>query len=229
MESVADRVARFKERVDTLAQRYGRNSEEIVIVGVAKTFPAAVIDEGIEAGLEDIGENRVQELLQKKQEVEGSCRWHLVGHLQTNKVTKIAGEVALIHSVDSVRLAEALDTGCEKKGIRSEVLIQVNTTGEESKFGVPPEEAVEAAAQVASLRNLELTGLMTIGPFTDVRGEMVRSFALLRLLRDRYNDHVDAGARLKHLSMGMSADYEMAIAEGSTILRVGTVLFGSRD
>jgi pyridoxal phosphate enzyme (YggS family) len=226
--TASSRIAAFLERIDRLAERWNRDPRDIRIVAITKGFPVSVAREAVESGIGDIGENRVQELLSKAEELDAPCRWHMVGHLQTNKVKHVVGRVAMVHSVDSCRLAEALEKECGRKGENLEVLLQVNTTGEESKHGVEPEGAVEAAGRVAELPHLELTGLMTIGPFTDVRGEMTRSFAMLRLLRDRYNDGVAPDRRLRHLSMGMSGDYEIAIAEGATYLRIGTALFGPR-
>jgi hypothetical protein len=201
---------------------------EIRIVAVTKGHPAAMVREAWAAGLTDIGENRVQEALRKQEEAaDVPVAWHLVGHLQTNKAKQVAGRFALVHSVDSSRVAEALANAVRARGAvsRLSVLLQVNLSGETQKSGIDPAEAPELAHRLAACPELELKGLMTMAPFTDDEPEQRRVFKGLRDLRDRLERD---GLRLPELSMGMSGDYRAAVAEGATLLRLGTVLFGTR-
>lgn len=196
---------------------------------MTKTVPPDKLREAFGAGVLDFGENRVQELLGKKSELPPEIRWHFVGHLQTNKVKFLLGEVVLLHSLDRIELAQEIQKQAEKKKISVEALVQVNTTGEASKSGFPPGEVDEAIEQISKFSQIKLRGLMTIGPWGGDECSIRASFEKLRILRDRLNRNSSAGGRIRELSMGMSSDFEMAIEEGATLLRIGTAVFGERQ
>ena len=225
--TVKDNYRRVLDRVAEAAGKAGRDPSGVTVVGVTKTHPASLVREAIEAGIADVGENRVQEFLSKADEIDAPCRWHLVGHLQTNKIAKVIGRFHLIHSIDSLRLAEKLGRAGEARGIETDVLLEVNTSGEASKYGLDPEETVDCCGAVAAVAGVRLRGLMTVGPWVDDAGRIAAAFGLLRRLREEA-DRALGGGVLEHLSMGMTDDFETAIAEGSTIVRLGRVLFGSR-
>ncbi|MDD3642854.1 MAG: YggS family pyridoxal phosphate-dependent enzyme [Candidatus Krumholzibacteria bacterium] len=226
--SIAENLLRARERVAEAAVRAGRDPASVAIVAVTKTHPARTVEEALRAGVTDVGENRVQEFLEKAPAVSLPCRWHLVGTLQTNKVNKAVGRFALIHSVDSLRLAERLSAAGEREGATTEILVEVNTSGEASKHGVEPAGAEDLCRSIAPLPALRLRGLMTVGPWVPEIGVVARSFESLRLLRDRIAAGRIEGISMEHLSMGMSGDFETAIAEGATIVRLGRVIFGER-
>lgn len=226
MASVSNNVARVKDRIAAALRRAGRESDEITIVGVTKTLGAGCVEELIKSGIDDIGENRIQESLKKMESVSLECRWHLIGTLQRNKAAKAMGRFNLIHSVDSVKLAATLSRLGREKGILTNILIEVNTSGEESKHGFNPDKAVDAAGAIIAMPNIELKGLMTIGPLTDDESEVRGSFKMLRTLRDR--TEMFLGEKLPELSMGMSDDFEIALDEGSTMIRLGRILTGPR-
>ncbi len=227
--SLKENLERVRERIARAAERAGRDPSGITIVAVTKTHAPAVVEEAIRAGIPDIGENRIQEFLKKAAEVVLPCRWHLVGHLQTNKVNKAVGRFALVHSVDSIRLAEKLAGASEQRGITTDVLCEVNTSGEESKYGFRPEETPEACRAISALNGLTLRGLMTVGPWVSDRSAVTAAFVTLRRLKERIERESAGEIVLEHLSMGMTDDFEIAVAEGSTIVRLGRVLFGERE
>ena len=216
-----------RARVAQAAERARRDPAEVSIVAVTKGHPLAVVREAAAGGLLDIGENRVQESLEK-QEVwpEAPVRWHLIGHLQSNKAKRAVGRFALIQSVDSARLADELERAAAARGLTQDVLVQVNVAREAQKTGVVPEEAEALVAHVASRAHLALTGLMTMARLTDDTQVIRATFRALRELRDRLST---ADCRLPTVSMGMSNDFEIAIEEGATMLRLGTVFFGERE
>ena len=227
MPSIHDNVARVRERVHAALRRAGRERDDVTIVAVTKTFGAEIVRAVIDAGIGDVGENRVQELLAKKDEVGvGACRWHLVGPLQRNKAGKVVGRADLIQAIDSVRVAETVDRIARERGERVRVLLEVNTSGEANKHGVAPDGAARAADAMAALDALAWEGLMTIGPASGGEAETRASFRILaRLAREL---RVSTGRALPILSMGMSADFEMAIEEGSTLVRIGRAIGGER-
>lgn len=226
--SISENLEIARGRIAEAAARAGRDPDSITLVAVTKTHPAAVVEEAIRAGVTDVGENRVQEFLEKAPAVSPPCRWHLVGTLQTNKVNKVIGRFVLIHSVDSLRLAEKLSAAGEREGLATDILVEVNTSGEVSKHGLDPAEVPEICARIAPLPALRLRGLMTVGPWVDDVAVTARAFESLRQLRDRIAAERLAGVSMEHLSMGMSDDFETAIAEGATIVRLGRVIFGER-
>lgn len=226
--TLRDRLDEVRSRIAGAASRAGRNPLEVNLIGVTKTLPAAVAREALEEGLRDLGESKVQEARDKIRDVgRRAARWHLIGHLQRNKAGKAIELFDWIHSVDSVDLAETMARRAEASGVRPSVLLEVNVSGETSKFGISPDDAKGVARRVAGLEGLELEGLMTIAPYSDDPEAARPHFAALRELRDSLQGEL--GVSLPHLSMGMSGDYEVAVEEGSTMVRVGTALFGPRQ
>lgn len=220
MNPIAEAVEQVRARIEWAARAAGRDPGEVTIVAATKTVEPGRIRLALEAGITDAGENRAQELLAKRDALaDRAVRWHFIGTLQRNKVADVVGAVSLIHSVDSVRLAEAISRRAEATGEQVRVLLQVNTTGEPTKHGVSVEEAPAVANAVRALPHIALDGLMTIGQL-GAAGDARRAFASLRGLADRLG--------LRELSMGMSGDFEQAVAEGATIVRLGTALFGER-
>ena len=210
------------------ARRAGRSPDEVTLVAVSKTFGAEAVREAWAAGQRDFGENKVQEGLQKiEQTADIGIRWHLIGHLQSNKAKRAAGAFACIHSVDSVELVRKLDAAAA--GPAPDVLVQVDLAGETTKFGAPEEEAQRCVRAALAARSIRLAGLMILPPWSEDQEQTRPWFRRLRELRDRMvRDGIPAAA-LGHLSMGMSHDFEAAIEEGSTLVRVGTAIFGKRQ
>jgi len=226
MDSIPDRIARVRDRVDRALGHAGRASDAVTIVAVTKTFPVETVRAVIDAGISDIGENRVQELVAKAEEVARACRWHLVGSLQRNKVTKVVGLVHLIHSIDGIDLARTVDRIGGERGAATRVLLEVNTSGETAKHGVAPDEARAVADTLVMLPHLDWLGLMTIGPASP---DPAQTRACFRELASLAIDlRARTGRPLPHLSMGMSDDFETAIEEGATLIRLGRVLTGER-
>ena len=226
--SIKENYKRVKERVAEAAVKAGRDPSEITIVAVTKTHPAETVEEALAAGVTDVGENRVQEFLSKEPGVTTRCRWHLIGHLQTNKVNKVVGKFSMIHSVDSLKLAEKLSGAGVRDGITTDILLEVNTSGEESKFGLETDSALELCSEIAKLPALNLRGLMTVGPWVEEAAVLRKAFVSLRRLGEKIEEEGINGISMEHLSMGMTDDFEIAIAEGSTIVRLGRVIFGAR-
>jgi len=230
--SVAENIAGVRERIDQAARRAGRNPEEITLMAVSKTFPPQPIREAYEAGLRVFGENRVQEFTGKSDALRdlAGAEWHLIGHLQSNKANKAAELFSAVDSIDSVKLAEKLNAAAERLGKTLSVLIEVNVGGEEAKSGIDPQShELDAILESASqFHNLNVRGLMTIPPFTDDPEGARPYFRQLRELRDRISARRLPRIEMAILSMGMSHDFEIAIAEGSTCVRVGTGIFGER-
>ncbi len=214
--------------IENSAEKCGRDKNEIKLIAVTKTYGAELINEAISAGVTDIGENRVQEILEKYDYVK-PVRWHLIGHLQKNKVKYIIDKVELIHSVDSFALAEEINKQAEKNGKVQKILIQVNVSGEESKFGINPCECVELCEKISKLSSIEIRGLMTIAPFVDDESTLNEVFSGLRQISlDISSKNMDT-VFMDELSMGMTHDYPLAIENGATMVRVGTGIFGKRD
>jgi len=227
--TIKENLERVKERIAQAAARAGRDPAAITIVAVTKTHGPEVVTAAIEAGVADVGENKVQEFLAKAPAVKIPCRWHLVGHLQTNKVAKVIGRFALVQSVDSMRLAEHLSRSGAAAGVTTDILLEVNTSGEGSKFGLPLEGTLTMCSLVAGLPNLRIRGLMTVGPLVSDVGLVGAAFTKLRLLKEKIEAARIENVSMEHLSMGMTDDFEIAIAEGSTMVRLGRVLFGERE
>lgn len=235
--AIRTRIAGIRQRLTAACERAGRNPQDVTLMAVTKTVSAELIEAAYRAGITFFGENRVQEAAAKisptlRHELERPAmmpQWHLIGHLQTNKAKKALELFQVIQSVDSLRLAEVLQQQAGLVQKRVEIFIEINTSGEASKFGAPPAEAVTLAKNVAALPNLQLTGLMTIGALTDEPALIRRCFRQLRELGDEMNAAKLPGVNIRHLSMGMTDDFELAIEEGSTLIRVGRAIFGVRS
>jgi PLP dependent protein len=227
--SISARLSAIRQRIDAAAQATGRNPSSIRLVAVSKTFPIDAVREAWDAGHRDFGENRVQEALQKiSASADLEIRWHLLGHLQTNKARKAAAAFATIQSVDNVELLDKLDRSAAEAGASPELLVQVDLAREATKFGAPPAEArriLDAAARCTAAR---VTGLMTLPPVPDSPEDARPWFRQLRELRDGWLADGVPPTLLRELSMGMSQDFEVGVEEGATIVRVGTAIFGSR-
>ncbi|MCK4607120.1 MAG: YggS family pyridoxal phosphate-dependent enzyme [candidate division Zixibacteria bacterium] len=226
-DQLARNIMELRGRIAEACQEHDRDTDDITVVAVTKTHPAAIIRMAVAAGLHNIGESRIQEAEPKITEAGPIARYHMIGHLQTNKVRKAVGLFDVIQAVDSYRLAEEIDRQAGRIERRIECLIEVNTSGEQQKFGVTPDDCLDLVGKVAALNWIELTGLMTIGPYTDDEDRIRGAFALCRDLYRRGRDTV--GDNFDTLSMGMTDDFPLAIAEGSTMIRVGTLLFGERQ
>jgi len=229
MSGIADRLAGIRERMAAAARSAGRDPSSVRLIAVSKTFPINAIREAYAAGQRDFGENRVQEALQKiASATDLEIRWHLLGHLQANKARKAGPAFTAIHSIDSVELLYKIDAAAVEAGRAPELLIQVDLAGEATKFGASPTDVPRLLEAAAGCRAARVTGLMTLPPVTESPGDARPWFARLRGLRDQWVASGVPAAMLGELSMGMSADFEVAVQEGSTMVRVGTAIFGSR-
>ncbi|MDU7028187.1 MULTISPECIES: YggS family pyridoxal phosphate-dependent enzyme [Robinsoniella] len=219
----------IQKRVEAACKRAGRDSSEVTLIAVSKTKPVSMIEEIMAEGVVDFGENKPQELKDKYEILPKNLKWHMIGHLQRNKVKYIIDKACMIHSVDSLRLAETIQQEAEKQGLVMPVLIEVNIAKEESKFGVSLEDTEELVRQTAKLPNLRVEGLMTIAPFVE-KAERNRVYFenLRKLYVDIKSKNID-NVNMCNLSMGMTGDYEIAIEEGATLVRVGTGIFGERN
>jgi len=224
-ETIRDRLFHVQERIRAAATRAGREPSSVTLVAVSKTMPVEVIRQALEAGVSILGENRVQEAADKIAELPGRAVWHLVGHLQTNKAKQAVQLFELIHSVDSIKLAQTLDRHGREARKRVRCLVEVNLGGEESKSGTKEADTQALLAAARDLPNLQVEGLMAIPPFLPNPEGVRPYFRRLRALRDHLQD---AGFRLPELSMGMTHDFEVAIEEGATLVRIGTAIFGPR-
>ena len=224
-----ENLENVKRNIQKAAMKTGRNENEITLIAVSKTYPASAIEELYKLGQLHFGENKVQELMSKIPDISQEVHWHLIGHLQTNKVKYVVGNVKLIHSVDSLKLAQEISKQSTKKNIVSEVLLEVNIANEDSKFGFTKEEVYRALADLNALSGIKVKGLMTVAPYVE-DPEYNRP-----VFKELYNLSVDIRKQkldnisIEILSMGMSNDYEVAIEEGSNMIRVGTALFGQRN
>ncbi|HOP06390.1 MAG TPA: YggS family pyridoxal phosphate-dependent enzyme [candidate division Zixibacteria bacterium] len=214
-------------RILAACEEYDRDVDDITVVAITKTHPAGVIRSAVAAGLHNIGESRVQEFQTKFDEIGRIARFHMVGHLQTNKVKKAVQLFDVIQSVDSFKLAEEINKEAAADEFTIECLIEVNCSGEEQKYGVPPDACLELVRQVHSMDNIDLIGLMTVGPNSDDEEAVRAAFAQCRELFKQGRDIV--GEEFDTLSMGMSGDFPLAIAEGATMIRIGSALFGPRE
>ena len=225
---IAKRLEDVCKRIDDAANAAGRNSGSIRLVAVSKTYPASAVLEAYQAGQRVFGENYVQELIAKAAEISEPVEWHFIGHLQSNKVRQIAGLVTLIHSVDRLSLAEEISRQWGKLGKICDILVQVNISGESTKSGTTEDGAVSLIADIAALPYVRIVGLMTMPPFFDEPDLARPCFAELKRLSSRIADLDLPGVQMNELSMGMSGDFEAAIREGATLVRVGTAIFGER-
>ncbi|MBW4054201.1 MAG: YggS family pyridoxal phosphate-dependent enzyme [Proteobacteria bacterium] len=226
--SISRNLAQINERIRAAAEKAGRDPATVRLVAVSKTRPAADIITAFQAGQTIFGENYIQELVPKLAEVQAAVQWHVIGHLQSNKVKYIAGRVAMIHSVDRMSLAREIDRQWGICGKICDVLIQVNISGERTKSGITEEGAIQLVRECALLPNIRVKGLMTLPPFFDDPDAARPCFAELRRLSEAVAAQQITAVDMGELSMGMSGDFEAAIQEGATLVRVGTAIFGNR-
>lgn len=225
---IRENIEIVKSKIEAACSRSGRNLRDVTLIAVSKTKPVSDIEQAYEVGMRDFGENKVQELDEKFPVLPKDIKWHLIGHLQRNKVKYIVDKVELIHSVDSVRLAEQIEHEAEKKNLNVNILVQVNVANEDTKFGLQSGETIDIVRQISSFPHVRIKGLMTIAPFTDNPEDNRIYFKKLRELSEEiHNLHID-NVEMKELSMGMTGDYEVAVEEGATLVRVGTGIFGNR-
>lgn len=226
---IAYNLSLIEEKIALACERAGRSREEVKLIAVSKTKPVEDIQEAIAYGIRSFGENKVQELKEKMEILGEELDWHLIGHLQTNKVKYIVGKVSLIHSLENMRLAEALEKEAKKRKAIVDVLVEVNVAKEDSKFGIKPEDAEGFIRQVSEFENIRIKGLMTVAPYTDISEENRKYFKELKKIMVDLNRKNIHNVNMSVLSMGMTGDYEAAIEEGATLVRVGTGIFGNRN
>ena len=226
---VAENLAQVQKNIEESCKAINRDPNEVTLIAVSKTKPVEMLREAYDAGARIFGENKVQEIVDKYDQMPSDVQWHMIGHLQRNKVKYIVDKVAMIHSVDSFRLAETIEKEAEKKNVVVPVLIEVNVAQEESKFGLKPEEVLSFIEQIAGFTHIQVKGLMTIAPYVENAEENREIFRELKKLS------VDIAAKninnvtMSVLSMGMTGDYMVAVQEGATMVRVGTGIFGARN
>lgn len=228
-ECIAQNIKEVTGKMQTAAKNSGRDPKDVCLIAVSKTKPVSMLQEAYEAGMRDFGENKVQELVDKYEQLPKDIRWHMIGHLQRNKVKYIIDKVYLIHSVDSLRLAEEISKEAVKRQLEVNILLEVNIAGEESKFGITPEDLIPLTEEIAKLPGIHIKGLMTVPPYVENPEENRRYFRALRqLCVDITRKNID-NVSMDVLSMGMTGDYEVAVQEGASYIRVGTGIFGERN
>ncbi|MDF2841397.1 MAG: YggS family pyridoxal phosphate-dependent enzyme [Clostridia bacterium] len=218
----------MKEEIKQICKDCGR-TDDITLIAVTKTVDTEKINHAVSCGVSNLGENKVQEIMDKYDAVDKNVKWHLIGHLQTNKVKYIIDKVELIHSVDSIKLAEEINKRAEKNNLIKDVLVQINVAEEDTKFGIDLEQAVDFIKSISVFNSIRIKGLMTIAPY-DLNPEGVRP--IFRQLKDKFDELAQMNlpnTEMKHLSMGMSNDYKVAIEEGANMIRIGTAIFGKRN
>ncbi len=226
---VTENLKHVEEKINQACLRSGRSREDVTLIAVSKTKPVEMMQEAMAYGITTFGENKVQEIIEKQKVLTQPLNWHMIGHLQRNKVKQLVGKVCRIHSVDSIRLARQIQNDFAAKDETAHILIEVNVAKEESKFGFMPEETEDAIREIATMPNIVIHGLMTIAPFVDNPEENRIHFKnLKKLLVDINAKNID-NVSMHELSMGMTGDYEVAIEEGATYVRVGTGIFGARN
>jgi len=229
LSSISDSLSILRGRIAAASARAGRDPREVKLVAVSKNIDVERIVLAVEAGVRDFGENRVQEAAEKIPRVHADVTWHFVGHLQRNKAKDAVELFSLMHSLDSIRLARELDRRCEMADSTIDLLLQVNISGEATKFGVPPEMARDVLLEIARYERLRVRGLMVIAPYSDNPEDSRPWFSQARQLTRELGRLSISNVSMDELSMGMSGDYEVAIEEGATIIRVGTAIFGERQ
>ena len=226
---LCENLKKVEDNVDAACRKAGRSRDEVTLIAVSKTKPVEMLSTIYNQGIRDFGENKVQEMCDKMEQLPSDIRWHMIGHLQTNKVKYIVGHTTLIHSVDSLHLAKEIERQAEKKDVTVDILVEVNIAEEESKFGIHKEETYELVRQIAALPHVHICGLMTIAPYVENPEDNRMYFRGIRQLSvdiaEQNIDNVDMDV----LSMGMTGDYMVAIEEGATMVRVGTGIFGERN
>lgn len=226
---IKENIIDVEAKIKAACERSGRDISKVTLIAVSKTKPVSDISEAYDYGTRDYGENKVQELCDKFPVLPDDIRWHLIGHLQRNKVKYIIDKAYLIHSVDSLRLAEQISSEAVKKSVYVNILIQVNIANEDTKFGLKEEEVISMIREISTLPNIHIKGLMTIAPFTENPEDNRKYFRGIRELSDNIAALNIPNVEMTELSMGMTGDYEVAIEEGATLVRVGTGIFGNRN
>lgn len=226
---IKDNISIVEERIEAACKRSGRDVKEVTLIAVSKTKPVSMLKEAYETGIRTFGENKVQELVDKTEQMPEDIKWHMIGHLQRNKVKYLIGKTALIHSVDTYRLAEQINIEAKKNHTVMNVLIEVNIADEESKFGVRPDEVSGLIHEISTLDGIRVKGLMTVAPYTENAEENRGYFKKMHQLYVDINAENIDNVDMDILSMGMTGDYEIAIEEGATMVRVGTGIFGERN
>ncbi len=228
MGYIKENIAEVEKKVAAACERSGRKREDVLLLAVSKTIDVDRIKEAVDCGLTSLGENKVQEIMDKYDAMGPDVKWHLIGHLQTNKVKYIIDKVEMIHSVESLKLAEEISKRAAAKGVTANILLEVNVADEESKFGIKVDECEEMVRKISVLPNIVIRGLMTVAPFVENPEENRGYFRQLKQLLVDINSKKIDNVNMEVLSMGMTGDYEVAIEEGATIVRVGTGIFGAR-
>lgn len=226
---IRENIESVEREITEACERAGRDRSEVTLIAVSKTKPVEMLKDAYDAGARDFGENKVQELLEKIPAMPRDVRWHMIGHLQRNKVKSIVGKVFMIHSVDSLRLAEEISKEAVRQQVTVRILLEVNVAGEESKFGATVQEALALVENVAKLPGIRIEGLMTIAPYVEDPEENRPFFKKLKHLSVDINSKNIDNVSMNVLSMGMTGDYSTAVEEGSTYVRIGTGIFGHRD
>ncbi|MFV0315133.1 MAG: YggS family pyridoxal phosphate-dependent enzyme [Anaerotignum sp.] len=229
MSHIAENIALVEAKISAAAKKSGRVREDILLLAVSKTQTVEVIQQAVASGLTSLGENKVQEIMDKYEPMGEGLHWHLIGHLQTNKVKYIIDKVDMIHSVENLKLADEIEKRAAAKGLVMDILVEVNIANEESKFGIRPEDVEMFVREISSREHLRVRGLMTVAPFVENSEENREYFQQMRQLQVDINAKKIDNIRMDVLSMGMTGDYEVAIEEGATVVRVGTGIFGQRD
>jgi pyridoxal phosphate enzyme (YggS family) len=226
--SIKENIDNVEKRIQAACDRSGRKREDVLLLAVSKTIDVPRIKEAVDCGLTSLGENKVQEIMDKYEPMGEGIHWHLIGHLQTNKVKYIIDKVELIHSVESMKLAEKISKLAQERNLTANILLEVNVAEEESKFGIKPSECEEMVREISVLPNICIKGLMTVAPFVENPEQNRVYFRQLRQLLVDINSKKIDNVNMDVLSMGMTNDYEIAVEEGATIVRVGTGIFGAR-
>ncbi len=225
---ISENLSMIRERMAHAARRAGRNPEDVVLIAASKGVEVERLNEGLSAGIRVLGESKVQEAMPKLQALGNKAEWHFIGHLQSNKVKYVVGAFTLIHSVDSIELSEEINSRAEKMGMVQNVLLEVNVSGEKGKFGVIPDKVNVITKAFSGLKHISLRGFMTVPPYSDDPEDARPYFRMLRKLRDNAMQTGICTDDCRELSMGMSGDFEVAIEEGATMVRIGTAIFGTR-
>lgn len=228
MSSIKENIENINAKIEAACQRSGRKREDVLFLVVSKTIDVPRIKEAVACGMTSLGENKVQEIMDKYEPMGEGIKWHLIGHLQTNKVKYIIDKVELIHSVESIKLAEEISKRAVAKGVTANILLEVNIAGEESKFGIKPEECEQMVREISVMPNIVIKGLMTVAPAVENEEENRKYFRQMKQLLVDINSKKIDNVNMTELSMGMTGDYEVAIEEGATIVRIGTGVFGAR-
>jgi len=227
--SIKENIDRILERIALACERSGRNTEDITLIAVSKTVDADRAREAVESGLLNLGENRVQELVDKYEKLSDTLvKWHMIGHLQKNKVKYIIDKAELIHSVESIELADEINKRAAKNNLKANVLVELNIGEEDSKFGISEENAYDFVKSLEQFENINVLGLMTVAPFAEDPEEIRWVFKKMKVIFDNLSNMNIKNSNMKYLSMGMTNDFEIAIEEGANIIRIGTAIFGKR-